>query len=204
MSATVTFKKKFCTLLITTTFISFLFSAQETYAASYTYGGFKFKSGDILITQNTISSDIVGHAAIVSPTAKYTISTDGKGKKPSEHKLSTWLKTYKSSTKVVRYKSNSNALKAANWAYSHYATGPYRNASYSLADSLYSFKKTYCSKIVWQSYYYGSGVTFKLWETHEPYQRYVPYTWTPYDFLNNYLGNMGKNGLKTVKTFGWR
>lgn len=55
-------------------------------------------------------------------------------------------------TKVYRHKNSSTALRASSWAGITYDGS---KAEYSLHMDLSRTDKTYCSKIVWQAYYYG-------------------------------------------------
>ena len=90
---------------------------------------FHLKKGDFFITNNVSSKGFTGHAAI------YT----GKGN--PKHR---YIKVYRASKK---YRG-----KAGSYAKSHFNGVPY-----SITTNPYSKSVTYCSKLVWQSYYYGAG-----------------------------------------------
>lgn len=90
---------------------------------------FHLKKGDFFITNNVSSKGVTGHAAI------YT------GKGGPKH---CYIKVYRASKK---YRG-----KAGSYAKSHFNGVPY-----SITTNPYSKNVTYCSKLVWQSYYYGAG-----------------------------------------------
>lgn len=110
------------------------------------------RAGDILITNATSSSGLFGHAGIaVSPYVILHIA--GPGQNPKLILFTDWFTKYENGwTKVYRHSSSTTASAAANWAYDTYA---YSNAEYQITMNLASTDVTYCSKIVWQAYYYG-------------------------------------------------
>lgn len=111
-----------------------------------------FRAGDILITNATSSSGLFGHAGIaVSPYVILHIA--GPGQNPKLILFNDWFTKYENGwTKVYRHSSSTTASAAANWAYDTYA---YSNAEYKITMNLASTDVTYCSKLVWQAYYYG-------------------------------------------------
>ncbi|MCE3399156.1 hypothetical protein LCC45_17550, partial [Staphylococcus aureus] len=90
-----------------------------------------------------------------------------------------WVKVYRTSKK----KRN----KAANWALKQ-AGQKRKSITYSLNSNINDTHHTYCSKLVWQSYYFGAG------------KKSVNSTGV-YHYFNPY--NLPKNikGAKKVKTF---
>lgn len=117
----------------------------------------KAKPGDMLVTNQTSSAGLTGHAGIV--TDSYTVvHIGGYGEHPEEISISQFYKRYKSKIKVIRYSSGTKAKKAGIWA-REYAE-EYYDAEYGLFSKLRGFDPTYCSKIVWQAYYYGADINF--------------------------------------------
>ncbi|MGG4493758.1 YiiX/YebB-like N1pC/P60 family cysteine hydrolase [Brevibacillus reuszeri] len=117
----------------------------------------KVKIGDMLVTNQTSSAGLTGHAAIV--TDNYTVvHIGGYGENPEDISISKFFKRYKSNIKVVRYSSSKAAKKAGAWA-TEFAE-EYSDATYGLTNKLSGASPTYCSKIVWQAYYYGADVNF--------------------------------------------
>lgn len=115
------------------------------------------KPGDMLVTNQTSSAGLTGHAGIV--TDNYTVvHIGGYGEHPEEISISKFYKRYKSKVKVIRYKSSVKAKKAGKWA-REYAE-EYYDAEYGLLNKLRGMDPTYCSKIVWQAYYYGADINF--------------------------------------------
>lgn len=120
------------------------------------FSSFTMKRGDVVITNGTSSAGIAGHAGIAT-SKSYILHIAGKGKKPVKISLSNWHKNYtnktKSSwTKVYRHKSATKASAAAKWTENTYLNS---NAEYKITGNLASTSVTYCSKLVWQGYYYG-------------------------------------------------
>ncbi|KPC98935.1 hypothetical protein LR69_02907 [Geobacillus sp. BCO2] len=110
------------------------------------------KPGDVLITNNTSSYGVTGHAGIVIDAYGTVVSIRGSGYHPRTWGIDEWFAEYPNE-KVVRYRG-ANATAAANWAANYVKN--YRNAYYDISP-LYYMDSTYCSKIVWQAYYYGAN-----------------------------------------------
>ncbi|MCU5747132.1 hypothetical protein N9R04_10730 [Staphylococcus sp. SQ8-PEA] len=120
---------------------------------------FHLKKGDYFITNSVSSKGLSGHAAIYlgkgrikeAPGYKQAIKTNNfykwkrytlkKRKGNPQHRF---IKVYRAPKK---YRS-----KAGNYAKTHFKGVPY-----SITANPYSKNVTYCSKLVWQSYYYGAG-----------------------------------------------
>lgn len=61
-----------------------------------------------------------------------------------------------SSISVYRVPNSSVAWNAANWATNYYSS--YRGkVQYAINTDKYSKNKMYCSKLVWQAYWFGTG-----------------------------------------------
>lgn len=114
---------------------------------------YSMQAGDVFITNGTSSYGLTGHSGIaISSTRILHIS--GPGEHPSKISLATWNSNYTSKgwTKVYRHSSSTVASQAATWANTTYSGS---NADYSITMNLASTDVTYCSKLVWQAYYYG-------------------------------------------------
>lgn len=114
---------------------------------------YTMKKGDVLITNGTSSAGILGHAGIA--ISGYSIlSIAGPGENPATLSLYKWNTDYTSKgwTKAYRHSSAGVASDAAEWASDAYLGS---DATYSIGIDLSSTDTTYCSKIVWQAYYYG-------------------------------------------------
>lgn len=114
------------------------------------------KKGDVIITNGTSSAGILGHAGIATSSG-YVFHIAGPGYHPVYISFSGWHnnytnKTSSSWTKVYRHNSSTVANAAANWAVDTYSGS---NAEYKITGNLASTDVTYCSKLVWQAYYYG-------------------------------------------------
>ncbi|MED1788094.1 YiiX/YebB-like N1pC/P60 family cysteine hydrolase [Brevibacillus laterosporus] len=135
--------------------------------ATYPNSRVEIKPGDILITNNTISKGLTGHAAIVVDTENVVIL--GPGFNPEKNPIKRFFRknvSKKYGTKVVRYNRTKIRNKAADWA--EWYVNKYDDAEYAISD-LYNYKyKTYCSKIVWNAYYFGADVRLKTSTTYVP------------------------------------
>ncbi|AIS61081.1 hypothetical protein [Listeria ivanovii] len=127
------------------------------------YKGYTVKKGDILITNGTSSSGLLGHAAIANGN-EYILDIPGKGETTRQQSTAKWMKEYdgKGWVKVYRLKDSSVANAAASWAdKNYYSTNGTSKQNifpkYGMTGSRYSKNPTYCSKIVLQAYYFGTG-----------------------------------------------
>lgn len=85
------------------------------------YKGYTVKKGDILITNGTSSSGLLGHAAIANGN-EYILDIPGKGETTKQWTTAKRMKEYdgKEWVKVYHLKNSSVANDAANWADKNY------------------------------------------------------------------------------------
>ncbi|WP_205004510.1 CHAP domain-containing protein [Scopulibacillus daqui] len=150
--------------------LSFSLLPGHLYAKYYHYPGSKVtpKAGDILVTSSTVSSGIIGHAAIVVNSTEI-MEIRGPGYHPKVRSISSWFKSFKN-TKVIRINNYTKAKHAAAWAKKYN-----RKAKYKITSNLQSTNPTYCSKIVYQAYTKGTSGVFPKYGKG--------YYWPPYNFL---------------------
>lgn len=120
------------------------------------FRSFNLRNGDILITDGTSSAGFTGHAGIVVSNNR-VLHIAGPGFSPTVDSISEWHASYTnkgSYTAVYRPNLVADGMYASGWADNTYRNS---NASYSFSAILSSTSATYCSKIVWQAYYYGVG-----------------------------------------------
>lgn len=153
------------------------------------YGGFTYKTGDILVTTDTFGDGILGHAGIMMDGKVLEITPKHKEGKPNILSVADWRAAYPSTLMVVRYTgSSSKAISAAQWGYTKYGApnAPFRGdkVAYAVTAGIYEYATTYCSKLVWNCYYDGAGITFELWN-QTPTSGFwgVPTSIMPYDFI---------------------
>ena len=120
------------------------------------WSDFTPKRGDVFVTNGTSSAGFLGHAGIATSSTSI-LHIAGPGYYPNQIALSSWNSKYtskdeKSWTKVYRHKDRSIANEAASWAEDTYDGSA---TLYMITSSLVSTDVTYCSKIVWQAYYFG-------------------------------------------------
>ncbi|MBC2101836.1 hypothetical protein IBB80_03610 [Listeria marthii] len=153
------------------------------------YKGYNIKKGDILITNGTSSSGLLGHAAIANGN-EYILDIPGKGETTRQRTTGWWMDHYDTRgwVKVYRLKDSSVANAAASWAdKNYYSTNGTSKQNifpeYGMTGSRYSKNPTYCSKIVLQAYYFGTG--------NKPVVQVFPSLVTVYD-LPNYFSKAYK------------
>lgn len=153
-----------------------IYSGPSLFASSIT-----LQPGDVILTTHydTALLGLIGHAGIAT-NKNYIFHIAGTGETPTYISYSYWLsKYYTGRTDIYRCSSSSVAQSAANWCVSTYAGS---NAEYSLATDLYETNKVYCSKLVWQGYYFGAG------SSHASFPIGIPWI-APYD-LPTYIYNL--------------
>ncbi|MEK4077923.1 hypothetical protein MHI01_29255 [Paenibacillus sp. FSL M7-0656] len=146
--------------------------------------------GDVLVTNSTSSKGLTGHAGIVTDLGGSVVSIGGYDLPLEKISISTW-KSRNKNTKIMRYTNSSVASKAGAWAASYYTN--YKSVvKYGLINTIGSYEKeTYCSKIAWDAYYFGGGVSI---DGHGPFWSGI---YGPYHFLNekgfSLAGSWGSN-----------
>lgn len=149
------------------------------------------KPGDIIITNSTSSKGILGHMGIYIDS-KTILHTSGWKSEPYPLPISEskWHKRYKHS-KVIRPNSSALGKKAAQQAVKHFKG---KTIPYKLTSGVTNIKNTYCSELVWYSYY-KAGKEFK---TYNPTARLFarPSIIKPYDYTN--VANVKHNGFKWI------
>lgn len=124
------------------------------------------KAGDILViygnTQHGISS-MLGHAAILSADG-FVLEMPGGGRDNNRQwNKRDWISSHiKEWTAVYRVSNNNLARQVAHYADTHFysTTGGYTkniHLDYGIDFRIKRINPNYCSKLVWQAYYYGSG-----------------------------------------------
>lgn len=115
------------------------------------------KAGDILVTNGTMLNGLTGHAGIFLGDGTI-LSIQGGGYTPRAMGILEWAANYMSKkgqwTKIYRPASKYRPTTAAQWAINNYRG---KNYSYGINTRIYEKNPTYCSKIVWQAYYYASA-----------------------------------------------
>ncbi|XP_072942148.1 uncharacterized 30.3 kDa protein-like [Epargyreus clarus] len=161
------------------------------------------KKGDILITGRGIGG-LVGHAAIMT-TDNWVLEMPGgagwqNGIKDNNRQLTkhAWFDVHKSDwTTVYRNRNADVARAAAVWAdHTYYnpsgGTKKTRHITYRLTDDIWSTNPSYCSKLVIQAYYFGTGKRKVVRDLSLIGKLIVPAT-IPNYFLSPYtLVNKGK------------
>lgn len=120
----------------------------STLASSYS-----MQAGDVFVTNATSSKGLTGHAGIAISSTRI-LHIAGPDHNPVTVTLTKWHQDYTDHgwTKVYRHEDKAVASDAAKWAKDTYEGS---SAKYKIDMRLDTTDETYCSKIVWQAYYYG-------------------------------------------------
>lgn len=118
----------------------------------------KMQAGDIIITNGTSFSGLTGHAGIAISNTQI-LSIAGPFSNPSVQTITNWKSRYQKTgssnwSRVYRVNKPIDATTAYAWAKKTYQNS---NSFYDITTNLAGTQYTYCSKIVWQAYYYGAG-----------------------------------------------
>lgn len=121
------------------------------------YNGITARSGDILVARKNGGPkpiNWVGHAAIVTNGGSSITHFPGIGLDPEEDTLKSFFQE-NSEVFVLRHNNYNISIAAAQWA-NHYLDR-FPKATYSIASARDVQNPNYCSKFVWQAYYFGAG-----------------------------------------------
>ena len=163
-----------------------------------TVDGFTIKKGDIFVTNTASSAGLTGHVAIANGD-NHILDIPDVGSYTRQMPTDQWIHTYATDgwVKVYRVPSqyDSVASTAGTWADTHYYStsgSSIQNifASYGVTGNLYSTNPTYCSKIPYQAYYYGSGslpfvLDFFALDYSDPWHRNQPIIY-PYLLIDRF------------------
>lgn len=124
------------------------------------------RAGDILViygnTQHGIPS-MLGHAAILNSDWSVLEMPGGGRDNNRQWNKRDWITAHiKEWTAVYRVSNNNLARQVAHYADTHFysTTGGYTkniHIDYGIDPRIKRINPNYCSKLVWQAYYYGSG-----------------------------------------------
>ncbi|MFW3457648.1 hypothetical protein ACN9VA_03255 [Staphylococcus caprae] len=121
---------------------------------------FHLKAGDYFITNATSSKGLTGHTAIYYGNGRIKEAT-GNGKPVRTMGFKKWknktLKKRKGHAKH-RFIKVYRAPKKYRGKAARYARFHFNHVPYKITPNPYSKSVTYCSKLVWQSYFYGAGI----------------------------------------------
>lgn len=148
------------------------------------------KPGDIIVTNSTTASGIIGHSGIYID-ATHILHTSGWKSEPYPKVITekNWHARYKHS-KVVRPSSSSIGKKAADKAKYYFQN---KKIPYKITLNPANITNTYCSELVWYSYY-KAGKTIK---TRNSVGFFQPKEFVkPYDFIDYSIREY--NNLKFV------
>lgn len=149
--------------------------------SSKTEAAFKYKKGDILITDSTSSKGITGHTGIYIGNNTVLHTSGWKSEPyPKTMSLKNWKKRYKNRVKVLRYSDSKKASKAADMAVKYFKG---KKIKYRVTENPKDINPyTYCSELVWFSYW-KAGVTYKIPAANIKGWRH-PSVIKPYDFAS--------------------
>ncbi|WP_088832195.1 hypothetical protein [Paenibacillus tyrfis] len=144
------------TLLVIPTMVQAKVKSMEEPNPYYPGTSIEMQVGDVLYSSKTLgsSSQIVGHVGIVGPDffIYHVTPTEGGGTKDT---IQNYMTRHGKGETIAIYKYRyASGYYAANWAKQNYQ----RATQYFITpDRLSSITPNYCSKFVWQAFYYGEG-----------------------------------------------
>lgn len=163
---------------------------------------FAVKKGDMLITDGTSLGGMTGHAAIAT-TTYWVLDAPGykiNGLNTTRQKSFTnWVKEYSidrgGKIWVYRLTNSTIASNAADWADKNYYSSTHSSVqdkfpTYNIYSNLYLTDTVYCSKLVWQAYWYGSGNLPVMKQPTDNHQLILPYSMGTY-FTDSYKPQLG-------------
>ncbi|KSU21914.1 C40 family peptidase [Lactococcus lactis] len=127
------------------------------------------RAGDILVVGGNFPTGVIGHAAILNADGYVLEMPGGNGwwnGLPDNNRQLTkrqWITNHiKEWTSVYRISNTNLARQVARYADTHFYNtygGATKNIhlDYQLNSHIKQFNPNYCSKLVWQAYFYGSG-----------------------------------------------
>ena len=126
------------------------------------------KKGDIVTTgyKTTASSGVIGHAGIFIDSSTILHISGSSTSKTSTLSWGRWKEIYKNKNMVFRVPNTRVATQAADWVARNYRG---KSPGYKITSDWRSTSPTYCSKIVWQGYYFGTGSTPVMKKPVEPF-----------------------------------
>lgn len=156
------------------------------------------KPGDIIITRSTSSKGVTGHVGIFV-SSNTILHTSGRANEPYPKYIdkSKWYLRY-SQNKIIRPNSSTLGANAAKKA-KYYFGG--KKIPYRVPSKLTDLSSTYCSELVWYSYY-KAGKAYKVQYTNRGPSGYFQKYWTvpaliePYSYTNPTF--VSYNGFKFV------
>ncbi|MGH1842336.1 hypothetical protein ABE867_16855 [Enterococcus gallinarum] len=127
------------------------------------------KAGDILIVSGNFPTGVIGHAAIMNSDNTVLEMSGGKGWEKgipdNNHQYSkrTWIKNHiKDWTSIYRISDSKLAKKVARYVDTNYFSSKGTatrdiHIDYKIDSLLKNKNPNYCSKLVYQAFYYGTG-----------------------------------------------
>ncbi|PPA89114.1 hypothetical protein C4A76_04980 [Brevibacillus laterosporus] len=145
------------------------------------------KVGDVLYSSKTLggSTQIVGHVGIVGPDLLIYHVTPATGVKGGGvgDSINNYMRRHGKGETITIYQYRSGGAKnAAKWAANNYS----RVKNYEITFSkLSQIDPNYCSKFLWQAFYYGAGVdVIGKGITDSEYSLVYPFTFTYANFVS--------------------
>jgi hypothetical protein len=162
-------------------------------------GGFTLKAGDIFITNSTedgSSGVYLGHAAIANGDG-HILDMPGPGQHNRQSTMADWINEYSKPGKWIKvYRLNNSTLAAqvAKYADTHFYSSNGTATQdifldYQITIHAYEINPTYCSKLVYDALWYGSGSTDLMMTCSGIV--------TPFELPNLIMGAYGPNLVKT-------
>ncbi|TPG70519.1 hypothetical protein EEL32_11485 [Brevibacillus laterosporus] len=150
----------FVTMLLA---IAILLVPAQALAASYPGSTITISAGDILYSSKGWQTAFAGHTSIVGTDGKIYHSTPAVASGGIGESVSSYFSRFTSGTKVEIYRFSPprsgpylQPINAAKWAKKN--VGKIQKYDIVGGGNYRDITKNYCSKFLWQAYYFGGGV----------------------------------------------
>lgn len=172
------------------------------YTERSTHAAFKYKPGDIVVTNSTSSSGIVGHTGIVIDSNTILHTSGWKSEPyPLTISIKKWTDRY-GSTKVTRPDSAAKGEAAAKAAVKYFKG---KKINYKITTNPRDIDpNTYCSEFVWYAYYKaGYPIKYPKWNHKDGiitgwYTTGAGSLVKPYDFIDKTIMDNSTNKFTIV------
>jgi uncharacterized protein YycO len=188
--------KRYSRIISAVLIFTFVLSAYNVRSAD----ALTYRAGDIIVTNSTSSSGIVGHSGIFINSNTILHTSGWKSEPyPLTISLSKWNDRYEKS-KVIRPDSATKGQKAADAAIKYFKG---KTINYKITPNPRDINpNTYCSELVWYAYYKaGYSIKKPLIDQTGIYAWYTPgsgdYIY-PYDFANKTIMDNTVNAFTVI------
>ncbi|MNM80451.1 hypothetical protein D3C81_924210 [compost metagenome] len=173
--------------LILSLFSIFYLFPSKIYAANYPNSSIQISTGDVLYSSKGWQTFFVGHVAVVGDDGKIYHSTPAVSTGGVGDTLTTYLSRWDPGSTFTVYKFKPDQYgpflepyNAGKWARNN--VGSINNYSFTSDLQMSNIATNYCSKFIWQAYYYGANTNIDRPYLGNYMSGSSSTIWTPADF----------------------